>query len=87
MLPYALEGLGCVYTEAWSCGTPFIACQGQGIADYIYPEDAHLWLAKPGDYKDLAAKIEYYIQNRQQQRLCHPVDIDVLMKAFIQKLQ
>lgn len=87
VLPSAFEGLGCVYTEAWSCGTPFIACQGQGIADYIYPEDAHLWLAKPGDYKDLAAKIEYYIQNRQQQRLCHPVDIDVLMKAFIQKLQ
>lgn len=87
VLPSVFEGFGCVYTEAWSCGTPFIACQGQGIADYIYPEDAHLWLARPHDAKDLANKIEYYMINRPQQRLCHPVDIDVLTKDFLNKLQ
>lgn len=87
VLPSVFEGFGCVYTEAWSCGTPFIACQGQGIADYIYPEDAHLWLARPHDAKDLANKIEYYMINRPQQRLCHPVNIDVLTKDFLNKLQ
>lgn len=87
VLPSVFEGFGCVYTEAWSCGTPFIACQGQGIADYIYTEDAHLWLARPRDARDLANKIEYYMINRPQQRLCYPVDVDILTKDFLDKLQ
>lgn len=87
VLPSVFEGFGCVYTEAWSCGTPFIACQGQGIADYIYPGEEDLWLARQCDAGDLADKIENYIQNRPRQRLRYPVDIDVLMRDFLDKLQ
>ncbi len=44
VLPSYFEGFGCVYTEAWSCGTPFIACEGQGMDDLILTEERNLWL-------------------------------------------
>lgn len=87
VLPSVFEGFGCVYTEAWSCGTPFIACQGQGIADYIFPEDANLWLVSQHDADDLSDKIENYIKKRPEQRLRYLVDIDTLMRDFLDKLQ
>lgn len=87
VLPSIFEGFGCVYTESWACGTPFIACEGQGAAEYIKPEDAHLWLCKQKDPFDLAAKIENFIINRPEQHLRHPIDINVLMKDFLNKLQ
>ncbi len=34
-LPSRFEGLGCAYLEAMACGTPVIACEGQGIAEII----------------------------------------------------
>ena len=86
VLPSWFEGFGCVYTEAHSCGIPFIACEGQGIEDLIAAEDRHLWLCKPRDPVDLAAKIKYYIQNRPQQRLTGPIDINELAKEFFKKI-
>ncbi|MBQ4439752.1 MAG: glycosyltransferase family 4 protein, partial [Kiritimatiellae bacterium] len=35
VLPSYFEGFGCVFTEAWSCGVPFITCEGQGMDDLI----------------------------------------------------
>ena len=82
VLPSYFEGFGCVYTEAWACGVPFIACEGQGVADLIAPEDRDKWLCKPSDAADLAKKIAAYIEHRWEQRLTGPVDIDTLVKRF-----
>lgn len=83
VLPSYFEGFGCVYTEAWACGVPFIACEGQGIEDVISPEDRDTWLCKPHDAKALADKISAYITNRWAQRLTGPIDLDTLVANFI----
>ena len=82
VLPSYFEGFGCVFTEAWSCGVPFIACEGQGIGDLIAEEDCGKWLCKPRDAADLAKKIEAYMKNRWEQRLIGPVDVDTLVSKF-----
>ena len=82
VLPSYFEGFGCVYAEAWSCGVPFIACEGQGIEDVISPEDRGKWLCKPRDARDLAKKIGAYIENRWEQKLTGPVDVDTLVAKF-----
>lgn len=82
VLPSYFEGFGCVYTEAWSCGVPFIGCEGQGIEDVIPCEDRNKWLCRPKDAIDLADKIEAYIENRWQQRLSESVDINTLVGNF-----
>ena len=83
VLPSYFEGFGCVYTEAWSCGVPFIACEEQGIEGLISPEDRDTWLCKPHDAKALADKISAYITNRWAQRLTGPIDLDTLVANFI----
>ena len=82
VLPSYFEGFGCVFTEAWTCGVPFIACEGQGIEDLIAEEDRGKWLCKPRDAEDLAKKIEAYIENRWEQKLTGPVDVDTLVAKF-----
>ena len=82
VLPSYFEGFGCVYTEAWACGVPFIACEGQGVADLIAPEDRDKWLCKPSDADDLAKEIAAYIEHRWEQKLTGPVDIDALVDSF-----
>lgn len=86
VLPSYFEGFGCVYLEAWACGTPFIACKGQGIEDVLPDEEKAKWLCNPQDADDLARKIyEYYI-NRPQQILRKPVWIDVLVSEFVSQI-
>ncbi len=55
VLPSYFEGFGCVYTEALACGTPFIACEDQGISD-ILPQP-NCTLCNTQDPVDLADKI------------------------------
>ena len=86
VLPSYFEGFGCVYTEAWACGVPFIACEGSGVADLIAAEDRNKWLCKPHDAEDLAKKIGAYIENRWVQKLTGPVDIDALVVKFCENL-
>lgn len=83
VMPSFFEGFGCVYTEAWACGTPFIACEGQGIADVIPLSERKYWLCKPRCLEDLAAKIEYYITNRPVQKLSKPIDIDCIVREYV----
>ena len=78
VLPSYFEGLGCVFIEAWACGTPFISCEGQGIDDLIYEEDRSIWLCKPRDPDDLAQKIKNYI------KLC---DSDKLVSNFVDQIE
>ena len=87
VLPSYFEGFGCVYTEAWTCGVPFIACEGQGVEDLISPEDMGKWLCKPRDVEDLASKIAAYIENRWAQKLTGPVDIDALVVQFLEQIK
>lgn len=83
VLPSYFEGFGCVFTESWRCGTPFITCAGQGMDDLIYPEDRYKWLCRPRDPEDLARKILRYHQCRDEQRLMGTVDIQVLVARFL----
>ena len=86
VLPSCFEGFGCVYTEAWACGVSFIACEGQGSEDMIAPEDRGKWLCKPRDAGELAQKIAAYIENRWEQKLTGPVDIDTLVERFCERV-
>ena len=87
VLPSYFEGFGCVFTESWSCGVPFITCEGQGMDDYIPLEDRALWLCKQQDPKDLAQKVLYYYKNRPQQRLAAETDIDELVPKFLDEVE
>lgn len=91
VLPSSFEGFGCVYTEAHSCGVPFIACEGQGTDDIIPVEDRDKWLCKQRDPDDLARKIGDYISRvergeRVEQRLNEDQDIDKLVEKFVEEL-
>ncbi len=87
VLPSYFEGFGCVFTEAWACGTPFITCEGQGMDDLIYPEDRPLWLCKPKNPDNLAEKILHFYKTRPQQRLSGPVDINILVSKFLEEIE
>ncbi len=86
VLPSYFEGFGCVFTEAWACGTPFITCEGQGMDDLILSEERDLWLCKPMNPQDLAEKILFYYRNRPAQHLAGAVAIDVLVKRYVEEL-
>lgn len=82
VLPSYFEGFGCVFTEAYACGVPFITCEGQGIEDLICDEDRDTWLCQQRNPDDLAAKIRNYIQKRPIQQLKGEFDIDKLVSFF-----
>lgn len=86
VLPSYFEGFGCVFTEAYSCGVPFITCEGQGMDDLILPEERHLWLCPPMDFHALADRIRQYFLHRPVQHLSGPVDIDTLVLEFTQQI-
>lgn len=83
VLPSTYEGFGCVYTEAYACGVPFMACKHQGAAECISPKDEINWLIKSHDYIQLSKLIENYYKKRNKQYLCAEYDIDVLVKQFL----
>ena len=87
VLPSYFEGFGCVFTEAYACGVPFITCEGQGMDDLIPNDERHLWLCKQRNPKDLAEKVLHYYQNRSTQHLTGPIDIDVLVRDFINEIR
>ena len=87
VLPSYFEGFGCVFTEAWACGTPFVTCEGQGMDDLIPEEGRGTWLCRPRDPDDLAAKIRHVIEARPEQTLTGPVDIDVLVARFLDEVE
>lgn len=86
VLPSYWEAFGCVYTEAYACGVPFIAVKGQGISELIHEKDSDKWLIDKGDFVSLSNKIEDYINNRYKQELTTNIDINYLVGEFLQKL-
>ena len=86
VLPSCYEGFGCVYTEAYACGVPFMACKHQGAAECIQPSDADKWLIEPHDFKRLSYLIEQYYIHRYSQELTVSYDIDILIKQFLEQI-
>ena len=86
VLPSVFEAFGCVYTESFACGTPFIACAGQGMDDLVPEAERDLWLAAPGDAEDLAKKIVSYYDRRPRQLLTGEIAIDPLVCEFLGKV-
>ncbi|WP_031532379.1 MULTISPECIES: glycosyltransferase family 4 protein [unclassified Bacteroides] len=83
VLPSVYEGFGCVYTEAYACGVPFMGVYNQGAAEVIAPEERVKWLIQPHDYAGLADLIANYYLHRETQTLCCPIDIIVLIMNFL----
>ena len=44
VLPSYWDAFGCVYTEAYACGVPFMAAKGSGITEYIREDDFDNWV-------------------------------------------
>lgn len=81
VLPSYFEAFGCVYAEAYCCGVPFIAVENQGISEIV--EDGNRWMIKKGDYQQLANMIENYITSPSIQKLNIDLDINVLIKQYL----
>lgn len=80
VLPSYFEGFGCVYTEAYACGVPFIGVKAEnGIAD-LAPDE---WLIPPHDDKALAEKI---LTIREMLPLKGEYRIRPLVKNFVKEL-
>ncbi len=87
VLPSIFEGFGCVYTEAYACGVPFICCYQQGAAECIPPDEKDKWLIPPHDYEALARLMERQYHERNVQHLCKEYDINSLIKHYIEYLK
>ncbi len=91
VLPSEDEAFGCVYTEAWACGTPFICVKGQGVSEIIPVEDLDKWAIAPGDDAGLASLIAANVacmvgakaKGTNPQRLTESICIDVLVHDFL----
>ena len=85
VLPSYFEGFGCVYTEAYACGVPFIACkENNGIAD-LAPDE---WLINRGDDEALARLIERFMNHEFHglHELKGEYKIEPLVKKFVQEV-
>lgn len=83
VLPSYWEAFGCVYTEAYACGVPFIGVKGQGISELIPEEDADKWLIEKGDANQLKKLIEREYNEGTTQKLSRDINIDKLVGEFI----
>lgn len=84
VLPSYFEGFGCVFTEAYACGVPFMGCVNQGYSEYVYDKD--MWLIQPHDYIRLAELIETQYLKDNVQKLNKPLDIDILVNDYLDYL-
>lgn len=87
VLPSYFEGFGCVYTEAYACGVPFMGVYHQGAAELIAPEEQNKWLIQPHDDAKLAELIINYYKNPSKQILVHPYNIDELINNYLSYLE
>lgn len=87
VLPTFYEGFGCVFTEAYACGVPFMLCEHQGAAEYVADEDKDKWLFPKEDYERLSYLIEQYMNNRYKQKIKYPYDINILISEYLDQLE
>lgn len=86
VLPSVYEGFGCVYTEAYASGVPFMLCEDQGATEYIKDSEMNYWVLKKKSPEDIAKKIETYIKTCPKQTLIHEYDINILIRDFLHKI-
>lgn len=77
------EGFGCVYTEAYACGVPFVACRNQGASELIVDEEIDRWTIVPGDDVRLAQIIEEYEKSRAPQHLKSEIGLSSLVDKYV----
>ncbi len=85
VLPSYFEGFGCVFTEAFACGVPFMTCYNQGVSELV--DEPHKWLINKGDDETLANLICNYVRCRPVQRLNRAYEIDTLISDFIEYIE
>lgn len=83
VLPSYWEAFGCVYTEAYACGVPFIGVKGQGISEIIPDNEKDRWLIGKGDDKGLARLISEFMCSPCPQRLNNAYKIDNLVGRYV----
>lgn len=86
ILPTWLDGFGCVYTEAYACGVPFIATTRAGVEELIPEEERDFWLVEPRRPEMLTQKIKLFLAHRHVQHLSGDIDIDSLVKRFADRM-
>lgn len=86
VLPTWLDGFGCVYTEAYACGVPFIASTTAGVEELIRDDERDLWLVEPRYPQRLAEKIMYFIEHRAEQKLAYDIDIKTIVCKFCERV-
>lgn len=88
VLPSYWEAFGCVYTEAYACGVPFIGVKGQGIAEIVDPEWKDRCLIEKGDTDTLTRLIETSMDESELKlpALTQPIDIDYLVSDYLTML-
>jgi glycosyltransferase involved in cell wall biosynthesis len=87
VLPSYYEAFGCVYTEAWAAGVPFIAVEGQGIEEVMTEEMRFKQLVSKESPEQLADKIQYFYQNKERLAFNPELDIQQTIKTFFSKIE
>lgn len=83
VLPSYWEAFGCVYTEAYSCGIPFIGVEGQGIEEIIVDQFKKDHLIAQSDVESLVSLIlKYQKREINLNSLTIDLDIKVIMNDF-----
>ena len=80
------EAFGCVYSESYACGVPFIAVKDQGIAELLSSGDSARWLIEKKDYQQLALLIKQQRSERNCQKLKKSICIDELILSYLEYL-
>lgn len=84
-LPSYFEGFGCVFTEAYACGVPFMTCRHQGMEYHIEESQKPTFMLEdPLDFKRLGEMIINFKTKRPKQELIVPYDINVLVSDYCQ---
>lgn len=87
VLPSYWEAFGCVYTEAYACGVPFIGVKDQGIAEIVDCKNAANWLIAKSDHKTLSYLIKQVMSNPNTHQILNTsIDIDCLIKQYLHYL-
>lgn len=82
-LPSYYEGFGCVFTEAYACGIPFITCRYQGVEELLDIKDRQNFMIEdPKDYVSLANLIIRYMKEKPEFKIIGSFKISELINKY-----
>ena len=64
-----------------------MTCKWQGMDDYIAPEESRKWLFEAHDARAIAESIRNLKTKRWEQVLTKPIDINILINDFLDRLE